>query len=253
MGIPWRAVGRAARTLLRFAVASFDDLEQAAKVYFRFLLRVTAIFLPLLVISLGTLLSVPLLPQGMPGRPILITAVAVTLVASMALALATYPLMVLGYRPSRRTPPSQCWRTSLAGDLTGVVAMDSLVVPTATFRISKAWLPMSRDRRRILHSGTTESPPAGRTARQILAAFPHRAVPRYLLLDRNSIFGLQWARCVDGHRRCPHQPPREGPRLGYTTAPSSKTGTVDTLGHRMYLGYIGDATGGVSWPREGAP
>ena len=48
---------------------------------------------------------------------------------------------------------------------------------------------MSHGRRRILHFNVTTSPSAQWTAQQLLEAFPYEAAPRFLLHDRDSIFG----------------------------------------------------------------
>jgi hypothetical protein len=45
------------------------------------------------------------------------------------------------------------------------------------------------DRRRILDFGVTAHSTAGWTARQLREAFPWDTVPRYLLCDRDRIFG----------------------------------------------------------------
>jgi transposase InsO family protein len=47
----------------------------------------------------------------------------------------------------------------------------------------------SYDRRRLLHFGVTSHPTAEWTARQLLQAFPWDSAPRYLLRDRDRIYG----------------------------------------------------------------
>jgi len=59
------------------------------------------------------------------------------------------------------------------------------------------FLVMSHDRRRILHFNVTTSPSAQWTAQQLLEAFPYEAAPRFLLHDRDSIFGNSFARRVE--------------------------------------------------------
>jgi putative transposase len=48
---------------------------------------------------------------------------------------------------------------------------------------------LAHDRRRIVHVNITEHPPAQWTAQQIGEAFPWDEAPRYLLRDRDSIYG----------------------------------------------------------------
>lgn len=58
---------------------------------------------------------------------------------------------VAKYKPKRRKPPSQNWRTFLDNHAKDIVATDFFVVPTATFLVLYVLLVMSHDRRRILH------------------------------------------------------------------------------------------------------
>jgi putative transposase len=48
---------------------------------------------------------------------------------------------------------------------------------------------LSHDRRRIVHFNVTEHPTADWTAQQIREAFPWDEAPRYLIRDRDAIFG----------------------------------------------------------------
>ena len=78
-----------------------------------------------------------------------------------------------------------------------MVAIDFFVVPTVTFRVLYVFLVMSHDRRRILHFNVTTSPSARWTAQQVREAFPYNAAPRYLLRDRDRIFGNGFVRRVE--------------------------------------------------------
>ena len=100
------------------------------------------------------------------------------------------------YRPPRRDPPSQSWRAFLDNHVRDIVAIDFFVVPTATFRVLYVLLIMSHDRRRILHFNVTTSPSARWTAQQVREAFPYDTAPRYLLRDRDSIFGTDFVRRI---------------------------------------------------------
>jgi putative transposase len=51
------------------------------------------------------------------------------------------------------------------------------------------WIIISHDRRRILHVNVTDSPTAEWTAQQVVNAFPYDTAPKYLLHDRDSIYG----------------------------------------------------------------
>ena len=74
--------------------------------------------------------------------------------------------------------------------------MDFLTVPTATFRVLFVLVILSHDRRKILHTNATEHPTAAWTARQLLEAIGTDDVPRYLLRDRDAIYGALFRRQV---------------------------------------------------------
>jgi len=101
------------------------------------------------------------------------------------------------YRPAGPRQPSQTWRSFLDNHRTDIAAMDFFIVPTATFRVLYVLLIMSHDRRRILHFNVTMSPSARWTAQQVVEAFPYETQPRFLLHDRDSIFGSGFARRVE--------------------------------------------------------
>jgi transposase InsO family protein len=105
---------------------------------------------------------------------------------------------VAKYMPPRRNPhPSgQSWKTFLENHLKTVCAVDFLTVPTATFRVLFLFVVLSHDRRRVLHLNVTDSPSAAWTGQQIINAFPEDTAPKYLLRDRDSIFGKDFVRRV---------------------------------------------------------
>ena len=89
----------------------------------------------------------------------------------------------------RRRPPSQTWRTFLENHLKTTVSVDFFTVPTIRFQILYVFLVLAHDRRRILHVGVTDHPTSAWTAQQLREAFPWDTAPRYLLRDRDGIFG----------------------------------------------------------------
>ena len=48
---------------------------------------------------------------------------------------------------------------------------------------------LAHDRRRVLHFNVTANPTAEWTARQVVQAFPEETAPRYLVRDRDRIYG----------------------------------------------------------------
>jgi len=89
----------------------------------------------------------------------------------------------------RRRPPSQTWRTFLTNHVTSLVSMDFFTVPTFTGRVLLVRVLLSHHRRRIVHLRITEHPTAEWTAQQIIEAFPEESAPRWLIRDRDAIYG----------------------------------------------------------------
>jgi hypothetical protein len=100
------------------------------------------------------------------------------------------------YMARRRRPPSPTWMTFLRNHMTETVAVDFFVVPTVTFEILFVFLVLAHDRRRVLHFNVTSNPTAEWTAQQIVEAFPWGDVPRFLLHDRDSIYGRHFKRRI---------------------------------------------------------
>ena len=100
------------------------------------------------------------------------------------------------YLVRRHKPPSQTWRTFLDNHLKSMVSVDFFTVPTIRFQVLYVFLVLAHDRRRILHFGVTACPTAERTAQQLREAFPWETAPRYLLRDRDRIFGADFVKQV---------------------------------------------------------
>jgi len=93
------------------------------------------------------------------------------------------------YMVRSRKPPSQTWRTFLENHLTQMVSIDFFTVPTIRFQVLYVFLVLAHNRRRILHFNVTAHPTAEWTGQQLREAFPFDQLPRYLLRDRDAIFG----------------------------------------------------------------
>jgi putative transposase len=93
------------------------------------------------------------------------------------------------YMGRHRRPPSQTWKTFLDNHVKDIVSVDFFTVPTIRFQVLYVFLVLAHDRRRILHVGVTAHPTAAWTAQQLREAFPWETAPRYLLRDRDGIFG----------------------------------------------------------------
>ncbi len=94
------------------------------------------------------------------------------------------------YMVRRRTPPSQTWRTFLDNHVGSLVSVDFFTVPTVTFKVLFVFVILAHDRRRVVHINVTDAPTAQWTAQQLVEAFPWETAPRYLLRDRDAVYGV---------------------------------------------------------------
>jgi transposase InsO family protein len=96
---------------------------------------------------------------------------------------------VAKYMVKRRGPPSQGWRTFLRNHAPDIAAMDLFVVPTIGFDLLYAFVIVRLDRRDLVWINVTANPTAEWVARQITEAFPWNEAPRYMIRDRDRIYG----------------------------------------------------------------
>ena len=119
------------------------------------------------------------------------------------------------YRVRCRQPPSQTWRAFLENHAQQLVSIDFFTVPTIRFQVLYVFLVLAHDRRRILHFNVTAHPTAEWTGQQLREAFPFDQLPRYLLRDRDAIFGDAFrgqVRDMGIHQvLCTLDPPGSGP------------------------------------------
>ena len=149
-----------------------------------------------------------------PGRPRVSSEIR-TLISNMA---ATNPfwgaprvhgeLLKLGYEISERTvsrlmpkndkKPSQTWTTFLRNHVGQMVSIDFFTVATVRLHVLYVFVILAHDRRRVLHFNVTEHPTAVWAAQQIIEAFPEDGAPRYLLRDRDGIYGHCFTTRIEG-------------------------------------------------------
>ena len=96
---------------------------------------------------------------------------------------------VATYMVKRRGPPSQGWRIFLRNHAPDIAAMDFFVVPTIGFRILYGFVIVRLHRRDLVWINVTTSPTAEWVARQIIEGFPWDGAPRYMIRDRDRIYG----------------------------------------------------------------
>lgn len=93
------------------------------------------------------------------------------------------------YRMRPQKPPSPTWKTFLTNHVHDLVALDFFTVPTVTFKVLFVLVILAHERRRVVHFNITEHPTAQWTLQQVVEAFPWDEAPRYLLRDRDRIYG----------------------------------------------------------------
>ncbi len=96
---------------------------------------------------------------------------------------------VAKYMARSRRPPSQGWKTFLQNHAEGIASIDLFVVPTVSFRLLYGFLMLRHDRRQILSLGVTAHPTAEWIARQITEACGWDRAPRYIVRDRDGVYG----------------------------------------------------------------
>jgi transposase InsO family protein len=150
--------------------------------------------------------------QGLPGRPQVSQEVR-DLIRKMSLANPLWgaprihgELLKLGievtqatvakYMARRRKPPSQSWGAFLKNHVKELASIDFFVVPTVTSRVLFVFVVLAHNRRRPIHFNVTANPTSEWTEQQMLEAFPWDSVPRYVLRDRDSIYGESFRKRV---------------------------------------------------------
>ena len=172
------------------------------------------------------------LSRGEPGRPPVAKAVR-DLIRDMSRANPRWgsprivgELAKLGIHVAKSTvekymvrskkPPSPTWRAFLDNHVKDLVSVDFFLVPTVTLKVLFVFVVLVHARRRVAHFNVTEHPTAQWTSQQISEAFPWETGPRYLLRDRDRVYGSAFAGTGErhGHRggaRCPAEPLAETP------------------------------------------
>jgi transposase InsO family protein len=112
----------------------------------------------------------------------------------LKLGIAISQATVSKYMPRRRKPPSQTWRSFLDNHVDMLVSVDFFTVPTVFFDVLYVFVVLAHCRRQIVHVNVTANPSAQWTAQQMANAFPWDTAPRYMLRDRDGIYGAVFRR-----------------------------------------------------------
>jgi putative transposase len=104
---------------------------------------------------------------------------------------------VAKYMVRHRKPPSQTWRTFLNSHVGQLASIDFFTVHTIWFEVLFVFVVLAHDRRRVLHFNVTDHPTADWTAQQIVESFPFDSAPKYLLRDRDQIYGHEFRKQLE--------------------------------------------------------
>ena len=100
------------------------------------------------------------------------------------------------YRVRSRKPPSPTWKAFQNNHVRDLLSIDFFLVPTVRNRVLFVLVVLAYHRRRVVHFSVTEHPTPRWTGQQIIEAFPWDTVPKYLLRDRDAIYGNQFQKRV---------------------------------------------------------
>jgi transposase InsO family protein len=101
---------------------------------------------------------------------------------------------VAKYITKNSRPPSQGWKTFLRNHADGIASMDLFVVPTISFKLLYGLLILKHGRREIMYLSATAHPSAEWMSRQMTEAYGWEERPRYLVRDRDSLYGEVFTR-----------------------------------------------------------
>jgi hypothetical protein len=112
----------------------------------------------------------------------------------LKLGFAVAQSTVARYMAGKTDPSSQRWSTFLRNHSPHIAAMDLFVVPTIGFNLLYVLVIVRLARRELVWLNVTAHPTAEWIAQQITEAFPWTEAPRYLIRDRDAIYGYEpWA------------------------------------------------------------
>jgi transposase InsO family protein len=89
-------------------------------------------------------------------------------------------------------PPGQSWQTFLRNHRPSIWAADLLTVRTAAFQTLYVLFFVAHGRRELLHLNVTTNPTAAWVWRQLIQATPWGGAPRFLIRDRDAVYGADF-------------------------------------------------------------
>ena len=107
----------------------------------------------------------------------------------LKLGFAVAQSTVAKYMAKKDDPSGQSWSAFLRNHAPQIAAMDLIVVPTIDFVQLYVLVIVRSARRELALINVTRHPTAEWIAQQVTEAFPWNETPRYLIRDRDGIYG----------------------------------------------------------------
>ena len=107
----------------------------------------------------------------------------------LKLGFAVAQSTVAKYMARKGDPFGQTWGAFLRNHAPRIAAMDLFVVPTIGFNLLYVLVIVQLARRELVWINVTAHPTAEWIGQQIVEAFPWNEAPRYLIRDRDGIYG----------------------------------------------------------------
>jgi transposase InsO family protein len=114
----------------------------------------------------------------------------------LKLGFAVAQSTVAKYMAARGDPSGQSWGTFLRNHAPHIAALDLFVVPTIGFNLLYVLVIVRLARRELVWINVTAHPTAEWIGQQIVEAFPWNEAPRYLIRDRDGIYGAAVTRRI---------------------------------------------------------
>ena len=77
-----------------------------------------------------------------------------------------------------------------------IISLDFFTIPTITFRLVHVLVFLSHDRRKIIHFNVTDYLTSEWTTQQLRNTLYDQEIPKFLIRDRDSIFGEDFIQSV---------------------------------------------------------
>jgi transposase InsO family protein len=154
---------------------------------------------------------------------------------TLGIAVSNGSIRRYRWRPAPR-PPSQTWATFLRNHAHAIWAVDLFTVPTLTLRTLYVFFFISHDRRELVHVRVTAHPTAAWVWRQVIEATAWGRRPKYVLRDRDAVYGRAFATKAAALGIDTQLTPFRSPRANAVAERVIRTLRQECLDHVLVLG-----------------